>query len=167
MIKNLYPPRSKQGSGRYDIPERSAVIYCSKSPVSAIAEVIQGFRGTVLTNQVFVYPGKKVRALSHIVLDDSVPLIDFDDPKELSKRQLNPSQVATMNRQTTQNIARSLFDEGAFGFTWWSTLEASWTNVTLFENRIFKYLSIEDQVLALNKQMPEVIEASKALNIQL
>lgn len=167
LLKNLYPPRSEQGPGRYDIPDRSAVIYCSKSPVSAIAEVIQGFRGTSLTNQNFLCPGKKVRALSHIVIDESVPLIDLDDPGELSKRQLKPSQISTMNRQTTQSIARSLFDEGALGFTWWSSLEASWTNVTLFENRISKYLSIGGQVIPLDKQMPEVIEAAKVLRIRL
>lgn len=166
-MKNLYPQRSKQGPGRHDIPDRTAVIYCSKSPVSAIAEVIQGFRGTLLTDQAFLYPGKKVRALSHIVLDESVPLIDLDDPRELSKRQLRPSQIAYMNRQTTQNIARSLFDEGAYGFTWWSTLEASWTNVTLFENRTFQYLSLGEQVLPLDTQMPEVIEAAKVLRVRL
>lgn len=167
VMQNLYASRSRQGPGRHDIPDRSAVIYCSKSPVSAVAEVIQGFRGTLLTNRVFIYPGNKVRALAHMVLDDSVALIDLDDPKELSNRQLKPSQIVTMNRQMTQNIARSLFDEGAFGFTWWSTLEASWTNVTLFENRVSQYLTIEGQVLALDNQMPEVIEAAKALRIQL
>ncbi|MCH7730896.1 MAG: RES family NAD+ phosphorylase [Candidatus Marinimicrobia bacterium] len=167
IMQNLFPPRSRQGSGRHDIPDRTAVIYCSKSPVSAVAEVIQGFRGTFLTNRVFLYPGNKVRALAHILLDDSVLLVDLDDPEELSKRQLNPSQVATMNRQMTQSISRSMFDEGAFGFTWWSTLDASWTNATLFENRISEYLSIEDQVLVLEKQMSVVINASKALNIQI
>ncbi len=149
------------------MPDRSAVIYCSKSRVSAVAEVIQGFRGTHLTSRVFLYPDKNVRALAHMVLDDSVPLIDFDDPKELSNHKLKPSQIATMNRQVTQNIARSLFDEGAFGFTWWSTLNASWTNVTLFENRVSEHLSIEGEALALDKQMPEVMEAAKVLNIQL
>ena len=104
IMQNLFPPRSRQGSGRHDIPDRTAVIYCSKSPVSAVAEVIQGFRGTFLTNRVFLYPGNKVRALAHILLDDSVLLVDLDDPEELSKRQLNPSQVATMNRQMTQSI---------------------------------------------------------------
>jgi hypothetical protein len=53
----------------------------------------------------------------------------------LVARGWRPSQVATRHRATTQTIARTLFDDGAVGCSWWSALEASWTNVTLFGRR--------------------------------
>lgn len=163
----IYPPRLKQGSGRYDIPDRDGVIYCSKSPISAIAEVLQGFRGTSITNKIFSRPDGKILALARIVLDDNIPLIDLNDPNNFLKFNLLPSQVATMNRITTQNIARSIFDEGVHGFTWWSTLEASWINATLFESRTINHMSIMDEIRGLNTNMAEVIEAAQALNIEI
>ena len=57
------------------------------------------------------------------------PLVDLDDPVVLVARGWRPSQVATRHRATTQSMARTLFDGGAVGCSWWSALDASWTNV--------------------------------------
>ena len=48
---------------------------------------------------------------------------------------LRPSQVATNRRAVTQSDAARLFDAhpDAAGLRWWSTLEASWINATLFD----------------------------------
>ena len=53
----------------------------------------------------------------------------------LDARGLRPSQVATNRRAVTQPDAARLFDAhpDAAGLRWWSTLEASWINVTLFD----------------------------------
>ncbi len=167
LMKNLHPPRERQGAGRHDIPDKEGVTYCSKSPVSAIAEMLQGFRGSTITNKVFSRPDGKVRALIRLEIGKDVKLMDLNDPKTLSKFKLKPSQVASMQRTTTQNISRLLFDKGVNGFTWWSILEASWVNATLFQSRIVKYVNVVGEVLPLETKLPEVVEAAKILKIQI
>lgn len=167
LIKSLQPPRERQGSGRHDIPAKDGVIYCSKSPVSAIAELLQGFRGSTITNKVFSCPDGKVRALIRIAIGKDVNLIDLNDPKTLLKLKWKPSQVASMQRAITQNISRLLFDKGVDGFTWWSILEASWVNATLFQSRIVKYINVVGQVITLETKLPEVVEAAKILKIRI
>jgi hypothetical protein len=53
----------------------------------------------------------------------------------LRSERLKPSVVATRTRSTTQEYAARLFErhEEAAGLRWWSTLESSWINVTLFD----------------------------------
>jgi hypothetical protein len=53
----------------------------------------------------------------------------------LAAESLRPSEVATNHRPATQGYAARLFDTHpeAAGLRWWSTLEASWINVTLFD----------------------------------
>ena len=167
-VNKIYPPRLQQGTGRYDIPDQDGVIYCSTSPVSAVAEILQGFRGTFITDKVFSRPDGRIRALANISLSHSAtPLVDLNDPETMLRFNLRPSQIATMNRQTTQNTARLIFDSGAIGFTWWSTLEASWTNAVLFESRVIKHLSIAGNIKRLTTSTQEVIEASTILKIGL
>lgn len=167
IIKSMYPPRERQGSGRHDIPDKDGVIYCSKSPVSAIAELLQGFRGSTITNKVFSSPDGKVRVLIRFAIGKNVKLIDLNDPKTLSKFKWKPSQVASMQRATTQNMSRLLFEKGVDGFTWWSMLEASWVNATLFQSRIAKYINGIGEVVTLDAKLPEVVEAAKILKIRI
>ena len=167
LLKALCPLKSMQGVGRHDIPDKTAVIYCSQSSVSAIAEVIQGFRGITLGDGDFKVPQNKMRALCHFVLDDNISLIELNDPIELNKRQLKPSQVVSSNRKVTQNISRSLFDENISGFTWWSTLNSSWENVTLFKKRTIDNISIDGDIIPLNTQLPVLMEAADILRIRI
>jgi hypothetical protein len=67
-------------------------------------------------------------------LDETVSLVNLDDPSQLASRQLRPSQVATLRRAVSQRMSASTFDEGAAGLLWWSTLDAEWTNATLFHS---------------------------------
>ena len=62
-------------------------------------------------------------------------LIDLDDPEVLTSTRLRPSQVATKARTVTQAYAARIFDTHpvAVGLRWWSTLEASLTNFTLYD----------------------------------
>ncbi len=66
--------------------------------------------------------------------DDSV-VLDLDDPRFLAARELRPSLVATGERQLTQATAADLFHEypEALGLRWWSTIEATWINWTIFD----------------------------------
>jgi hypothetical protein len=135
LVRPLDVPRERQGANRHDNPDRYTALYLARQPESAVAEAIQGFRGRTLTDADLERADG--RRLALVALDDGAvpPLVDLDDPAILVARHWRPSQVATRHRPTTQAIARALFDEGAAGCSWWSALEAAWTNVTLFGSR--------------------------------
>lgn len=158
--------RERQGSGRHDDPDRYTAWYLAREPVSAIAEVIQPFRGQELVATALVRPDGARRSLA--MLDDAaVPrLVDLDDPAVLVERHLRPSGVATGVRRTTQPVAASAFDDGAFGLSWWSALEASWTNVTLFAERFAGPLPVLEAV-PLTLDHPALVEAAERLGVRL
>jgi hypothetical protein len=131
----LWFPRPFQGTGRHDNPASYGCLYVCESPVSAIAEALAPFRGTGdLRPDLLARMGRPL-ALAELELDDVVAPIDLDEPAVLSAEALRPSEVATTRRSATQAYAARLFEAHpeAAGLRWWSTLEASWINVTLFD----------------------------------
>jgi hypothetical protein len=131
----LWFPRPFQGTGRHDNPARYGCLYVCESPVSAIAEALAPFRGTGdLRPDLLARMGRPL-ALAELELDDGVAPIDLDEPAVLAAEALRPSEVATTRRSATQAYAARLFEAHpeAAGLRWWSTLEASWINVTLFD----------------------------------
>ena len=163
----LFVSRVTQGKGRHDAPNQYGAWYCSRDPASAVAETIRFFRRSVLEDRDFENPDGAVRALVGLSLDDALDLVDLDDPLELAARRLRPSQVATGQRAVTQGIARSIFDEGAAGFLWWSTLEGGWTNVTLFHERALPHISIVARPKRLSIRLPEVKEAAERIGVRI
>jgi hypothetical protein len=133
--------------------------------VSAIAESMQYFRGHALEDADFLRLGGTAKALVGLRLDPVPELVDLDDPSQLAARRLRPSRVATMRRSVTQRIAASIFEEGASGLLWWSTLEAEWTNTTLFHERALRQVSIVQPPRKLTTRMAEVQEAAGHLGI--
>jgi hypothetical protein len=131
----LWFPRPFQGTGRHDNPARYGCLYVCESPVSAIAEALAPFRGTgELQPDLLARMGRPL-ALAELELAEGSALVDLDDPQVLAAEALRPSAVATTRRSATQAYAARLFDvhPDAAGLRWWSTLEASWINVTLFD----------------------------------
>ncbi len=161
----LFVARERQGSGRHDAPLAYGACYCSRHAVSAVAESIQYLRGHLLTDEDFARVSGRRKALARLWLDDAVSLIDLDDPRVLLARRLRPSQAATRLRLITQRIAVALFEEGAAGFSWWSSLEASWTNLTLYSERASAHLSLIDRPAWLSTTLPVVKEAAVELGI--
>jgi hypothetical protein len=162
-------PRDRQGRGRHDSPDDYTALYLARDPVAAIAERIQGFRGQTLTPGVFERADGRADALAE--LDDeglatAGRLVDLDDPAELLAAGLRPSRVATGDRPTTQAIARRYFADGAVGLSWWSTLEAAWTNVTLYAERAAAALEVVD-VRLLGPFDPSVVAAADRLGVGL
>ncbi len=131
----LWFPRAFQGTGRHDDRARYGCLYVCESPLSAIAEALAPFRGTGDLHPDLLSRMGRPLALAGIELDDGAPLVDLDDPLVLTAESLRPSEVATSRRVATQGYAARLFDTypEAAGLRWWSTLEASWINVTLFD----------------------------------
>jgi hypothetical protein len=149
----LWLPRPFQGTARHDNPGRYGCLYVGERPVSAIAEALAPFRGTGdLRPELLVRLGRPL-ALAELELSDDATLVDLDEPRTLSAERLRPSAVATRRRAVTQAYALRLFDThpATAGLRWWSTLEASWINVTLFDRaarslaaRATRTLSTED-----------------------
>lgn len=162
----LFVPRFLQGEGRHDNPDIYTALYVTRVPASAAAEYLRRFVGRALTEDRLRSEGRRV-GVAQIDGASGAGLLDLDDPSELAGRGLRPSRVATLDRETTQPIARAVFEEGAAGFEWWSTIEASWINVTLFAERAVPKLSLVGAPEPLSLDHPAVREAAEALGIPL
>jgi len=161
----LWFPRELQGLGRHDNPDRYGCLYVTQNPVSAVAETLAPFRASgTLSRGMLVKAGLRL-ALARLGLDDRARLVDLDVPRVLVGRGLRPSLVATRARTVTQAYAARLFDEDpeAVGLRWWSTLEASLINLTLFD-RAEPQLSLDD-VEQLTVVHPAVVEAAELLGL--
>lgn len=130
----LWWPRIFQGEGRHDNPEAYGCLYLADRPLSCIVEQIAAFRGQRLAAPILRRRGLPL-ALAQIQLDDDATLVDLDDPAVLRRERLRPSRVATRDRSVTQPQALGLYRRypDAAGLRWWSSWEALWANVTLFD----------------------------------
>lgn len=161
----LWFPRPYQGDGRHDNPELYGVLYAAADPVSAIVEALAPFRGTGrLTSNLLRRAGRSL-VLAEIDLDDASQVVDLDDPAILVAEHLRPSNVATRHRQITQDQAGWLYRSHpeAAALKWWSTFEASWAQLTVFD-RAAEELDL-NSVDELTIEVPEVIEAATFLGI--
>jgi hypothetical protein len=163
----LFVPRRHQGAGRHDAPDLYGAWYFATEAVAAIAERMHPFRGQTITDRDFTRLGNLTLALVTVQLDAALRLVDLDDPAALVTRQLRPSLVATRRRATTQQIARDIFAEGAAGLSWWSTLAAEWTNVTLFHERVVRRVTLVQPPRPLSTKMSEVREAAEDLGVRI
>ncbi|MBI4305345.1 MAG: RES family NAD+ phosphorylase [Chloroflexi bacterium] len=163
----LHVPRERQGTGRHDHPESYGALYVSRVAESAIAERIQGFRGQTLTDGDLRLVDGTRYALASFNDEAIAQLVDLDDPAELARRQLRPSLVATRNRRVTREIALRIFNDGASGFAWWSTLESSWTNVTLFGERSIEHLILVREPEPLTVAHDALRAAAEAIGVGL
>ena len=130
----LWFPRAYQGDGRHDNPDEYGCLYLTEVAVSAVVEQLAPFRSQRLIPQLLVRRGLPL-ALAEIELPDDAPLVDLDEPRTLARHRLRPSRVATRRRDVTQPQALALYGErpDAAGLRWWSTYEALWPNVTIFD----------------------------------
>lgn len=161
----LWFPRIYQGDGRHDNPDRYGCLYLSTVALSTVVEQLARFRGQRLIPSLLRRRGLPL-ALADLELDDDVELIDLDDPAVLRRERLRPSRVATRERRVTQPQALALHDthRKAAGVRWWSTYEATWINVTLFD-RAASRLRVHE-VRALSLDDPTVVEAAELFGLR-
>ena len=155
----LWIPRIYQGDGRHDNPDVYGCLYLSTSALSPVIEQFARFRGQRLTLSLLRRRGLPL-AMAELDLDPGAELLDLDDPAVLRRERLRPSLVATRHRNVTQPQALALHQRRpqAAGLHWWSTFEASWINVTLFD-RAAASLTVRS-VRALTINDPIVVEAA-------
>ena len=160
----LWFPRPFQGVGRHDNPSAYGCLYLAEEAVSAVAETLAPFRGGGrLHPSLLVRAGRTVSLVS-ISVAASVDLVDLDDPRVLVRSKLRPSGVATRQRSLTQDLALRFHADGAAGLRWWSTLEASWINVTLFDSAAPALGVADARELAIDD--PVVLEAAEFLGLR-
>lgn len=134
----LFVPRLFQGAGRHDAPDRYGCLYLAEQPQSAVAEILAPFRGTGdLHASLLVRAGRRL-GLAELELGEGAAVLDLDEPTVLSAEGLRPSIIATGHRRRSQAYALALFERHpeAAGLRWWSSLESSWLNLTLFDRAI-------------------------------
>lgn len=162
----LWFPRLQQGGGRHDNPDLYGCLYMAEEAVSCVAELLAPFRGTgKLLPSMLVRYGKPL-ALAAIELEDGVTVVDLDDPSTLIATDLRPSQIATRKRTVTQRQAAGIYESHptAVALRWWSTLESSWINWTVFD-RASGALEV-GEVDELTVEHPVVFEAADLLGLQ-
>jgi hypothetical protein len=127
-------PRMLQGLGRHDNPDVYGCLYTTEEPVSAVVEQLAALTGTSLEEADLVRGGRRL-ALGALELPDDAEVVDLDEPRVLAAEELRPSLVATNRRAITRAGAAELHARHprAAGIRWWSTFEAMWPNVTLFD----------------------------------
>lgn len=138
LITALPPPRALQGAGRHDNADLYTALYCSTDKIACVSEAIQNF--TSLTDDNLFRAGKRLH-LAQFALPEGRKIVNADDPRVLVERALRPSVVATRNRSVTQPIARTVYEAGEDGLLWWSTIESSWINATLFFEKVSKNIT--------------------------
>jgi hypothetical protein len=161
----LWFPRPSQGDGRHDNPDLYGVLYATADPVAAIVETLAPFRGTgPLTSTLLRRAGRPL-VLAAIDLDGTSRVLDLDDPATLVADRLRPSAVATRDRRITQAQAGTLHrtHPDAAALKWWSTFEASWAQLTVFD-RAAAQLDLAD-VIPLTVELPEVLDAASFLGL--
>jgi hypothetical protein len=155
----LWFPRVYQGEGRHDNPDVYGCLYLSEDRLSPLVEQLARFRGQRLLPSLLRRRGLPL-SLAQLELDDRAELLDLDNPVVLRRERLRPSRVATRQRSTTQPLARGLYDRysGAAGLKWWSTYEALWMNVTVFDRAADKLRLVSVRPLTIDD--PAVVEAA-------
>ena len=165
----LYVPRERQGAGRHDGPARFGAFYAARTPEAAVAESIQVFRGRDLTDEDLEYADGSRLTLATLHDGELGELLDLDDPAVLVREKWRPSAVASRDRTLTQGMAARAFEAGARGLSWWSTLDAAWTNVTLFAERslVTGTVTVDGPPDKLTIKHPAVVAAAAHLVIPL
>jgi hypothetical protein len=131
-----------------------------------VAESLAPYRGSGTFSPSMLTRAGLPLSISELELPDRLDVVDLDDPAVLTAEQLRPSAVATRQRRVTQLVARQLFERHAeaVALRWWSTLEASWPNATVFD-RASGSLTVRrtDQ---LTPDHPLVLEAAAFLALR-
>jgi hypothetical protein len=131
----LWFPREYQGGARHDNPQAYGCLYVTEAPAAAVAEALSPFRGRGVLAPAMLERSGRLLSLAAIELREPTGLIDLDEPTTLTAEDLRPSRVATRAPDRTRSDALRLFQSHreATGLRWWSTIEASWINVTIFD----------------------------------
>ena len=150
-----------QGGGRLDNPDLYSVLYASSSPAGAVAEAFGRFPewSKALLEGSPSLPNS-FRAIARYQLPSRVSVCDLDDPAQLIRLNLRPSEVVLRDYTRTRAWARRIYEQFKWvGAQWWSYYNSEWTSVGLWD---ISKVSVSDvEVLHLEHQA--FVEASRTI----
>ena len=153
-----FPP---QVSGRLENPEFYSVLYSSDSAAGAIAEAFGRFpewTPAILRGSPSL-PGS-TRAVARYLLADDAPVCDLDDPDQLRRIGIRPSEVVSRDYVRTRAWARQIYEQRVWiGVRWWSYYEPQWASIGLWDIRQLML----DGVRVLRLDDSALIDASRAI----
>ncbi|MFS0852543.1 RES domain-containing protein [Microbacterium sp. 179-I 3D4 NHS] len=159
-----------QGRGRWDNTDLYDSWYLAKSPEGAIGETFGDLARWTPRMFDTGTPGVR-RALATFTVPDDLALFDFDDPANLLRIGMRPSEVVIRNRPAGQRRAAAIFDEknpaGARtwqGLQWWSYHRPHWTNLMLWSTTADPAPITLTDITALSFATPAVVDAATALS---
>lgn len=160
----LYEHTPQRG-GRVDHPDYY-VWYLSRNAEAACGEVFGNLAEWDESMLDFpLLPGAR-RALGTYSLPDDVRILDLDDPKQLVRLGLRPTQVVARNLSLTQAWGHQIWDERLIddantrawdAVQWWSYHRPVWNVIASWHRPQFEH------VTALSLDHPALREASHAL----
>ena len=150
-----------QGGGRLDNPELYSVLYLSSSAAGAIAEALGRFpEWTPALLEGSPSLAGSFRAVARYQLSDRAPVCDLDDPAQLVRLNLRPSNIVVRDYTRTRAWARRIFDQRKWsGAQWWSYYDSQWTSIGLWD--ISKLSLAEVEILHLDH--PAFLEAARTI----
>lgn len=159
-------PRA-QGQGRFDRPHTGAgVVYLAETPVHAVAERIQHYRGQTLDDRDLFVSGYRLALVrAEISADLFERLADLCDPATLLEMDIRPDETAAADRRTTQSIAARVYVARFVGLRWWSALRGEWHTLVLFPDRVEGLAIRFDVPEPLHLSHDAVVMASRELGI--
>ena len=129
----LYVP--PPGGGRIDNPGAYSVLYASDAAAGAIAEAFGRFpewTPAMLEGSPSL-PGS-ARAIARYRLAEEAPVCNLDDPEQLKKLKLRPSDVVSRDYARTRAWARRIYDQHRWiGVRWWSYYDPRWGSFALWD----------------------------------
>lgn len=135
-----------QGHGRFDLADSwQGILYLAETPEHAIAEKLQDLRNQPLDDE-DLFEGGHRYGLTEVQLPERMfgEMVDLCDPPTIVEQNTPPDQVAALSRETSQAIARRLYQTGCAGFRWWSTFFGEWHNLVIFRDRLAAEPSFSD-----------------------
>jgi len=162
---SFVPPN--QGSGRFDLPGRPAgVLYLAETQDHAVAELIQGLRGSVLEAEDLTRWNRQLALVSVEIADQVVANVaDLCDPAVLNALGLRPDMLAARERAVTQGLSQVVLDAGFSGLRWWSAFIGEWHSTVLFLETFSPGTLTYGEPEVLGLDHSAVLEAAAILDI--
>jgi hypothetical protein len=150
--------RATGGASRIDNPDLYRVLYVSREPECAIAEIFGAI--AVWREEMLFHRDGNRYALAEIELPESPPIWDMNDARHLALLRLRPTDVIRRNVMKTQTWAARVWEFKKYrGISWWSYYNPDWTAYGLWD--------IEDaivgEVLPLKLETPALRVAAAAI----
>jgi hypothetical protein len=143
------------------------VLYLAESPVHAVGEVMQAFRGRTVGGAHLRRHGHAL-AVVEVRVDGRtrLPVADLTRPTVMAQLGLRPDLLASHDRRRTHAAARTVHAAGYAGLRWWSALTGEWHGVVLFLDRVAPEALRWGTPEPITTESPALHEAARLLGIR-